>query len=527
MAKKKTGKAARRLAREAAPASLVSVRQGWGYGSVAPALDPSRLANLLQSAREGELQDYLTLAEEMEERDLFYRSLLATRKLAVQALEPTVTPAGEDKAALDLAAAVRRDIVDRPGFTKMVYDALDAIAKGFSAIEIMWDTSGMPWRPASYVWKDPRWFRYDRVTGRELRLLDEENPAEGVPLDPNKWIIHEPQLKSGLPIRGGLALPIAYYHLIKSFDVASWIAFVETYGYPLRLGKYGRDATKEDLAVLQRAVRNLGRDVGAVMPDNMTLDVIAGVQQGSSVDYYQKLAEWVDKQAAVGVLGQVATTEGTPGRLGSDDAQQKVRQDILRSDSRQLSATLQRDLVEPYVNLNWGRQPAYPQLQLPAEPPEDVKELVDAVAKLVPVGLRVRVQDLYRRLRLTEPAEDDVVLEPTLARPAPGNAQPPARLANLLRDYANAAAAGPRAAAATGDFDELQELLDDEQWEPLLRPIYQAVDELAAECSSYEEMEERLPELLERIDSSAMGRRMAIAMMKARGLGDRDFQARD
>ena len=53
----------------------------------------------------------------------------------------------------------------------------------------------------------------------------------------------------------------------------------------------------------------------------MILEIVAGVQQGAAVDYFQKLVEWADRQIAIGVLGQAATTEGTPGRLGADDAQ--------------------------------------------------------------------------------------------------------------------------------------------------------------------------------------------------------------
>ena len=247
---KKASKQARKLAQEQATASLTSVRQGWDHSSVAPALDPRNLATLLQSARQGEARDYLTLAEEMEERDLYYRSTLGNRKLAVQGIEPTVLPAAEDSASMEIADSVRRNIVDRPQFVAMIFDALDAIAKGYSAIEVMWDTTRAKWRPAEYHWRDPKWFRYDRNTGRQLRLIDDANPVDGVELELHKWIIHEPQLKSGLPIRGGLALPVAYYHLVKTFDVASWAAFVEVFGYPLRVGKYSKNATEEDIKVL-------------------------------------------------------------------------------------------------------------------------------------------------------------------------------------------------------------------------------------------------------------------------------------
>ncbi|UTC47228.1 DUF935 family protein [Treponema vincentii] len=41
--------------------------------------------------------------------------------------------------------------------------------------------------------------------------------------------------------------------------------FADRFGYPVRIGKYGRKATKEDIATLKRAVA-IGSDVGAVIP---------------------------------------------------------------------------------------------------------------------------------------------------------------------------------------------------------------------------------------------------------------------
>ena len=390
--------------------------------------------------------------------------------------------------------------------------------QGFAAIEVFWHTTSVPWRPCAYRWRDPRWFRYDQVTGRKLMLLDDANPIDGVELEPNKWIIHEPQLKSGLPIRGGLALPVAYYHLVKSFDVASWAAFVEVFGYPLRVGKYSKNATDEDIKILKRAVANVGRDIGAVIPDDMILEIVAGVQQGAAVDYFQKLAEWANREIAIGVLGQAATTEGTPGRLGADDVQQQVRDDILRSDARQIGAPLQRDLVEPYVDFNHGPQEVYPQLRFVVEDPEDVGLLVDAVSKLVPVGFQVRPKDLYQRLRLTEPKEGDEVLEPLAPAPAPGG---PTHAAPNSTWPAPNAARPPR----HGAEDELDDLVEGRDWEPLTRPLYDAVQTWAANMQSLEEAEQRLPELLQLLANQGRVEQLAADMLRARGLGELRFDA--
>ena len=125
----------------------------------------------------------------------------------------------------------------------MVIDALDALGKGYSLIEIPW-SRGEHWEPERYQWRDPRWFVPDHDDGRTLRLYDEADPVYGVPVEPYKWIQFLPKIKSGLPIRGGLGRMAAIAYLCKSYSITDWVRFSEVFGQPFRVGKYGPDATE-------------------------------------------------------------------------------------------------------------------------------------------------------------------------------------------------------------------------------------------------------------------------------------------
>lgn len=87
---------------------------------------------------------------------------------------------------------------------------------------------------------------------------------------------------------------------------------------------------------------------GAVIPDSMIIDIIESKTTSGTSEVYEKIAEWSDKQLSKLVLGQPASAEGTPGKLGDSQDQQAVRQDILKADVRQLEQTMNRDLVIPY-----------------------------------------------------------------------------------------------------------------------------------------------------------------------------------
>ena len=282
-----------------------SNRHPWGDFSLLQSLTPERLAGILSDVKSGETPaDYLELAQDIELRDLHYRSVLSTRKDAITGLDVKVIPAGEERRDVELAEAVERDIVNNTNakLYALIRDMLDAIAKGFSVNEIIWDTNAAPWKPAAYRFRDPRWFEYDKDTGKTL-MLRAPLGNEVEPLKPFRFIIHEPHTASGNQITSGLALPALYYFMLKSYNVTSWAAFIDRYGYPIRIGKYGRKATEEDRKTLKRAVAAIGQDFGAVIPESAMLEIVEAKTAGSNSAVYNAMVDWIDRQISKLVLG--------------------------------------------------------------------------------------------------------------------------------------------------------------------------------------------------------------------------------
>ena len=304
--------------------------------------------------------------------------------------------------------SVRR-LTRKPEFSAMVFDLLDAIGKGYAAIEIIWDRSGPVWQPARYEWRDPRFFAFDRVDPQKLLLLDEYgNYNNGVELEPFKWIVHKPRLKSGIPIRAGLARLVALSYMAKSYAISDWLAFSEVFGMPLRLGRYGEGASEEDINELIRAVACLGTDAAATIPDTMSIEFIEPSRGGGGrggrggEQLFERLAMYLDKQVSKAVLGQTMTTDDGSSKVQAQ-VHNQVRLDILKSDARQLENTINRDLVKPFIDLNFGPQKDYPRVSIPVRKPVDIKAFADTLAKLVPLGLGVQASVARDRLGLPEP----------------------------------------------------------------------------------------------------------------------------
>ena len=407
------------LTRELAAPSLTGIRSIWNE-SVASGLSPQRLASLLLAAADGDHWSYLTLAEEMEERDLHYAAELSKRKLAVSRLPITVESASDTPRDKELADAVRA-LTEGNNFRALLKDLLDALGKGFSVVEINWQT-GSQWTPKRYEWRDPRFFQFDQASRREIRLRDEQDTFNGIELAPYKFLTHVHHGKSGIPIRGGIARLAAWAFMCKGYTIKDWLAFAEVFGMPLRLGKYGSTAKEDEIAILKAAVANLGTDAAAVFPESMQVELIEAGNKGGSADFFERLANYLDNQISKGILGQTASSSGTPGKLGNEELQAEVRDDIRDDDAESLEDTLNRDLVRPFIDLNYGPQKLYPKVQLRAVPPEDVVALVDALEKLVPLGLRVEQSVVCDKLGLPDPdpkVKPEDLLRPQVSTPPP------------------------------------------------------------------------------------------------------------
>jgi phage gp29-like protein len=534
-----------KLTQELAAPSVGGVRQAF-FETIASSLTPARLGEIISSVDRGDITSYLTLAEEIEERDLHYRSALSTRKLAVTGLKVTVEAASDDKRDVEIADAVTK-LTKSEHFRELLADLMDALGKGFAVSEIMWDKSGKQWSPRTYLHRDPRFFVFDQVTGQELLLLGGDSKAaadasRGTPLDPYKFIVHYPRLKTGIPIRGGLARLACVAFMCKSYGLKDWMTFAEVFGMPLRVGKYGTAATESQKLALLNAVTRIGTDAAAIIPEEMIIEFIESTTSVGGDKLFQGLADWWDRQVSKGILGQTASMEGTPGKLGESAAQDAVREDIRDDDAIKLAATLRRDLIRPFVDLNWGPPKTdYPTIHIGVEETEDLEALGKALTPFIDRGLRVEASVIREKFNLQEPEEGAELLAPASGaslRPSPeqDNDEIPQRTSDsrttvehvrveLLRRVLDGAELthdqraflGLAASQQSDEVDDLvEEALDD--WRPAMEPIINPILDIVQKASSPAGLKKALKNA--KLDADALVQTIATLTFKGRGLGD-------
>lgn len=511
------------LKAEVAAASTAGVRSPT-TGYPGDGLTPSRLGAILKEADAGDAIRYLELAETIEERDPHYSGVLRTRRLAVSQLPLTVKPASDAAEDVDRAKMVE-DWLDRDELADEIFDILDTLGKGYSATEILWDTSEGQRMPRKLELRDPRWFRFDRHDLTTPLLLSEQ--GQEMPMPAFKFIFATIKAKSGLPIRAGLARIAVWPYLFKKFTERDWAIFTQTYGQPLRLGKFGANASEEDKRTLLRAVSNIAGDCAAIVPESMMIDFVEAANVGAAHQLYKERAEWLDEQVSKLVLGQTATTDAKTGGLGSGKEHRQVQEDIERADAKALGAVLNRDLIQPWMQLNFGPLKAYPRLIIAREESEDLKAFADAVGPMIDRGLEVDQAEVREKFGLSAPkAGAKLMAGRALGAPAPAPTGASGDLngagAVFKRGEAPAGIAEPQSEKSASTARKSAPSPDDAltarmmaEAAPAMEAMLAQIEEMMAKATSLPELREMLLAGFPDLDADTLAQVLAMGLLAA------------
>lgn len=532
------GNPVNRKALAEAPAQTIGSVRSPISGYPADGLNPVRLAQILRAADHGQPVEYLELAETVEERDPHYLGVIGTRKRAVSQIEISVE-AATDMAADVAKADMIRDWLKRDELQEELFGILDAVGKGYSFTRIHWDTSERQYMPARLERRDPRHFRFDRRDLMTPRMLDSK--CAEVPLDPFCYIFATIAAKSGLHLRSGLARVAAWGWMFKAFTTRDWAIFTQTYGQPLRLGKWAPGASEQEKDILFRAVANIAGDCAAIIPAGMEIQFVESATVGASSDLYERRADWLDRQISKAVLGQTATTDAIAGGHAVGQEHREVQRDIERADAKALAGILNRDLIRPWIDLEFGPQEHYPRLRIERPETEDLAGLASALEKLVPLGLEVEQSEIRDKFKLSEPAKDAKILRPILTvAPANDDAGVGQHREGAIERFSLKIKRGPAAPGiepaentsrhSTG-LPEASAQIDDltadlaRAAEPAIAGMLAQIEAMLAAAGSLEEFSEMLQAAWPDLDAGPLTDALVKGMMAAHIAGREDTEA--
>ncbi|TVO57539.1 DUF935 domain-containing protein [Denitromonas halophila] len=482
-------------------------------------ITPARAVRILREADQGDIMAQHQLFDDMLDRDAHMQCEFGKRAGAVVGLDWSIEPPANASAREKKLAAwveeILRDVVD--DLEDVIMAMMDGVGHGFAPIELEWRRHGAEWLPAFHP-RPQTWFRTS-TDRRELRLRD--NSPDGALLNPMGWIMHQPgKVKTGYLSRAGILRVLIWPFIYKAYSIGDFAEFLETWGLPIIIGKYGQASNNAEKASLLRAVTALGHDARAIMPEQMQIEISKITGTGSGTPHLS-MSAWADSAESKAILGQVLSSEAHATGMGSGvaDLHREVRQDILAADARQIAGTLTRDLVYPLIALSQTGVDSLrrcPRWVFDLGESEDVAAYAEALPKLVGVGMKIPATWAHEKLRIPLPDGTEEVLAtaapsaPPKVEPAPtGQATPPDAVPAALRATLPAQEPSPARYA-----DAAADRLAQDAAAPLGEWLT-AIAALVAEAGSLEDVRDRLLDAYGSLPASELQRVMAAGMATA------------
>lgn len=434
------------------------------------------------------------------------------RRLAVISRPWRVDAGGErriDRAAAELVRATLEHIAWDRVTDAMLY----ARFYGYAVAEILWrpDAGGIALDAIAV--RDRA--RFGFAPDGSLRLRTSRNPNGEVLPERKFWVLSVGASHTDEPYGRGLAHRLYWPVYFKRHGARFWSIFLEKFGAPTVVGKF---PSAEDPANVQRlleAAIAVQTDAAVAIPENMGLALLEA-SRGGTASYPEWMGYW-DAAIAKVVLGQTASSQGTPGRLGSDDLQSDVRDEIVRADADLISHSANASWVRWLIDLNLPGA-AYPTIWRDLEDAEDLDARAERDVKLQGIGLQL-TPEAIRRVYGDDYAAAPM---PNKAAPAATDATPATAASRMESGHdASIALAEPDASRAPEALAERMAVETDPAWQA----IAAQVRELVAQAQSLPALRAALISAYGDLPAAQLAEVMALGFQAAELAGRLDARA--
>lgn len=493
-------------------------------------ITPSKLKQILEDAENGDIQAQHQLFMDIEEQDSSIAANMMTRKRSVLTLDwRIVEPRNATPAEEKLQAEIDELFYQYPNLEDLFIDLMDAVGHGFSALEIQWAQVDGKWVPKGFKPCPQSWFKLDKDDSLLLRT-----PANqmGEPLRHFGWVVHRHKSRSTQLARDGLYRTLAWLYMYKHYSVRDFAEFLELYGMPIRIGKYGAGATNAEKRTLLRALAEIGHNAAGIMPESMQIELhnVANAGAASGNNPFLQMVDWCEKSIARLILGQTLTS-GADGKSSTNalgNVHNEVRRDLMISDAKQIAQTITQQIILPYLQINVDPNIAphrVPYFEFDTKEYEDLSVFADAIPKLTGIGVQISESWVRDKLGIPEPQEGELILSTQQGE----KTDKKTTALSAMLNHGKGCTCGCRAAALSAqngkkdEQDELDGLIDDalanadfnQQLDPMMKQIVGVV--MASE--SYDEAQEKLIALYPDLTSESHQAYLTSAVFLADLLG--------
>ncbi|MDR0487050.1 MAG: DUF935 domain-containing protein [Treponema sp.] len=290
--------------------------------------------------------------------DSHLESVWSVRCAAASGAEWFMAPGDDSPSAQEPADAFAEELKDMD-VPRIIEEMMDAIAYGYSPLEVLWTAKKGRWGIFDIVGKPPQWFEFNQ--DNELVLKTGVLGTEELP--ENRFLIarHRPSYANpyGVKVLSKCFWPVTF----KKNGFRWWTVFVEKYGGAFMYGKYPSNAGEKFKQELLGALERMVADAVAIAPEGSKISITSASDKRGGSDVHSAYIQMSNNEISKAVLGQTLTTEiGGVGSFAAAKTHNEVREHIASADRFRICESFNR-LAAVYTFYNFGADISPPQFQ--------------------------------------------------------------------------------------------------------------------------------------------------------------------
>lgn len=314
---------------------------------VASSITPTQLNSIRSEAASGAIGRLYELYLKIVSTEPRIGGIVGSMQDALSGLPVKTSPAKgttarERAIAQDYAAVVEeaRRAIDEQAF---VADLFDAFTYGLAALQMAWTTERYPQnrfiavpagQPRPLSLSAMEWeaqFDHDKYGEMKIRTTKEPNGIFLSDLDPRRLIVVSDGYANGYWDCKGAIRRVLGWWMFKMYVQLWWAEYVESYGQPMRVGRYSAESTANERAALRRFLSSIGRNKWGMFPIGTEVQFIESTLNASGSNLtYENVIKMADNQFAVALQGQTGiTTDSSQGSRSKLEVLAEIRSDIL------------------------------------------------------------------------------------------------------------------------------------------------------------------------------------------------------
>lgn len=408
------------------------------YLALPSKLEPKQVDSIMRASLAGNIWQFTQLVQRMMESWPMLKKCSHELRQAVSRVKYTVVPfvekEGEDPTPTSVeksdtvARAMRSFEIDRfsdeESFNGLVYDITDAAIVGLSISEIMWHQQADPagtleWLPRASAYVHPRLYAFSSDGKIGIGRSNTDDPmwqqvqaAKPVLNNPMKYIVAKFKSGSGSCLKNGLARSLCWWWVAVVYGRDFALSFAQKFGGPFLDIPYQSGIPKEDIDRLERLAKRAANLGYCVHPNTGEVKVTPAQSMGGE-NPQVVLMRMADEACQILLLGQTASTMGTPGMLGQENSRETVRREYVEGFAAWVAEILTEQFAWTVVKQNYHLSSAVterPKVIADFTETEDPMQAATRWSTLLHTGQPFHADEFYDGVGARQPEEGDKVV---------------------------------------------------------------------------------------------------------------------